>query len=348
MPIGRPRPMVRRYVVCAPKEIPTRVLTRMPDRFRRLERTEWADANRSGEPVDCFLEGPCYDAKGRLHVVDIPYGRIFRIEGDDWTLVAEYPGWPNGLKVQPDGVLLAADYRHGLVRIDPDTGATSAVLQTVMSESFKGLNDLTLHADESILFTDQGQTGLQDPTGRVWRLHKDGRLDRLISTGPSPNGLVLNTAQTHLYVAMTRSCEVWRFLLRPDAVVAKAQCFARVPAGLVGPDGLAMDTADRLYISNPGPWLRLGDRPARRAAVPGPVHHGPHDHQLRADAGRAQPGHHRIRNRHHPDRGDPSTMISWHKRNLSSPDLASWAWPANSFPSARSVLATACRSPRPA
>ena len=34
-------------------------------------------------------------------------------------MVAEYPGWPNGLKVQPDGVLLAADYRHGLVRIDP-------------------------------------------------------------------------------------------------------------------------------------------------------------------------------------------------------------------------------------
>ena len=65
-----------------PQEIPTRVLTRMPDRFRRLERTEWADANRAGEPVDCFLEGPCYDAQGRLHVVDIPYGRIFRVEGD--------------------------------------------------------------------------------------------------------------------------------------------------------------------------------------------------------------------------------------------------------------------------
>jgi gluconolactonase len=126
------------------------------------------------------------------------------------------------------------------------------VLQTVVSESFKGLNDLTLHDDESILFTDQGQTGLQDPSGRVWRLHKDGRLDKLISTGPSPNGLVLNTAQTHLYVAMTRSCEVWRFLLRDDAVVAKAQCFARVPAGLVGPDGLAMDRDDRLYIANPG------------------------------------------------------------------------------------------------
>jgi len=235
-----------------PKEIPTRVLTRMPATLRRAQRSEWADANRAGVPVDCFLEGPCFDAQGRLYVVDIPYGRIFRVEGDRWTQIAEYPGWPNGLKVQPDGILLAADYRHGLVRIDPANGATIALLQTISSESFKGLNDLVLHQDESVLFTDQGQTGLQDPSGRVWRLHKDGRLDRLLSTGPSPNGLVLNTAQTHLYVAMTRSCEVWRFALRNDAVVAKAQCFARVPAGTVGPDGLAMDKDDRLFIANPG------------------------------------------------------------------------------------------------
>jgi gluconolactonase len=235
-----------------PTEIPARVLISMPPQLRRLWRSEWAEANRAGVPVDCFLEGPCFDARGRLHVVDIPNGRIFRIEGDRWDQIAEYHGWPNGLKVQPDGMLLAADYRHGLVRFDQDTGATDALLQTVMSESFKGLNDLTLHHDESILFTDQGQTGLQDPTGRVWRLHKDGRLDKLISNAPSPNGIVLNAAQTHVYVAMTRSCEVWRFLLRSDAVVAKAQCFVRTPGGQAGPDGLAMDAHDRLYVANPG------------------------------------------------------------------------------------------------
>ncbi len=235
-----------------PKDLPTRILTRMPPAHRRLERTEWADANRAGQPVDCFLEGPCFDVAGRLHVVDIPFGRVFRIDGDAWTPLAEYDGWPNGLKVLPDGTLLAADYRRGLMRIDPATGTPTPLLQTVMSESFKGLNDLTLHRDGSVLFTDQGQTGLQDPTGRVWRLHKDGRLDRLLATCPSPNGIVLNTAQTHAYVSMTRSCEVWRFLLRNDAVVVKAQCFARVPAGTSGPDGLAMDGADRLYICNPG------------------------------------------------------------------------------------------------
>ncbi len=235
-----------------PVRLRTRVLTRMPDCFRRLARSEWADGNRAGAPVDGFLEGPCFDTAGRLHVVDIPYGRIFRVEGDAWTQIAEYDGWPNGLTVRPDGTLLAADYRIGLVRIDPTTGAATPLLRSVMSESFKGLNDLVLHRDGSALFTDQGQTGLQDPTGRVWRLHPDGRIDKLLATGPSPNGIALNAAQTHVYVAMTRSCEVWRFYLRADAVVAKAQCFARVPPGTSGPDGLAVDSHDRLYIANPG------------------------------------------------------------------------------------------------
>ena len=81
----------------SPTEIPTRVLTRMPDRFRQPQCTEWSDANRAGDAADCFLEGPCFDLAGRLYVVDIPHGRIFRIDaGQDWSLVAEYPGWLEG------------------------------------------------------------------------------------------------------------------------------------------------------------------------------------------------------------------------------------------------------------
>lgn len=232
-------------------DLPTEILTRLPDRFRRPVASAWADANRAGEPVDCFLEGPCHDAQGRLHVVDIPFGRVFRIERGEWSLIAEYDGWPNGMRVAPDGSLRIADYRLGILRLDPASGAVSPVIATVMSESFKGLNDLALHPDGSILFTDQGQTGLQDPTGRVWRLHPDGRIDRLIATGPSPNGLALNRANTHLYVAMTRSAEVWRFQLRADAVVAKAQCFARFPGGVSGPDGMAVDAHDRLFVCSP-------------------------------------------------------------------------------------------------
>ena len=233
-----------------PTEIPVRLHAALPEGLRRPVRSAWADANRGGAPVHSFLEGPCLDVAGRLHVVDIPHGRVFRVE--DWATVAETGSWPNGMALGRDGAFLVADYRRGLLRLDPATGATEPVLDTVMSESFKGLNDLVLHPDGSVLFTDQGQSGLQDPSGRVWRLHPDGRLDRLLSNGPSPNGIALNRAATHVFVAMTRSCEIWRFALRPDAVVGKANLFHRVPAGTTGPDGLAVDAADRLWIANPG------------------------------------------------------------------------------------------------
>lgn len=240
-----------------PRALSARLFSRLPEAERRLRRTTWADHNRAGQPVDSFLEGPCFDAQGQLHVVDIPNGRIFRVGASAWHTVAEYEGWPNGMKPGPAqganaGALLVADYRHGLLSLDPRTGSMAPVIETVMSESFKGLNDLVLHPDGSILFTDQGQSGLQDPSGKVWRLHPDGRIDRLLANAPSPNGIALNRAGTHCYVAMTRSCEVWRFALRPDAVVGKANCFHRVPAGQSGPDGLCVDAHDRLFIANPG------------------------------------------------------------------------------------------------
>lgn len=41
-------------------------------------------------------------------------------------------------------------------------------------------------------FTDQGQTGMTDQTGLVYRLSPSGKLDTLLSNGISPNGLVLS------------------------------------------------------------------------------------------------------------------------------------------------------------
>jgi gluconolactonase len=236
-----------------PREIPVRLHASLPAAHRRPRRTAWSDANRGGAAIDSFLEGPCFDQTGRFWVTDIPNGRIFRIGPRDWEMVAEYGGWPNGMAPGPaTGALLVTDYRQGLLRLDPATGALAPVLETALSEGFKGLNDLVLDMSGAILMTDQGQTGLQDPTGRVFRLWPDGRIDRLLSNGPSPNGIALNRAGTHCYVAMTRSCEVWRFALRPDAMVGKANCFFRVPAGTSGPDGLAVDAADRLFVANPG------------------------------------------------------------------------------------------------
>jgi len=239
------------YLDQPPKLVPTRLFSAMPDEFRRRGvRSAWADANKGGTPVDCFIEGPAFDRDGNLYVVDIPFGRIFRISpGGSWSLVVEYDGWPNGLKIAPDGRILVADYMNGLMEVDPQSGTIRTLLRHRNSESFKGCNDLHVASNGDIYFTDQGQTGLQDPTGRVYRLRRDGRLDCLISNGPSPNGLVLDREETVLFVAMTRDNSVWRVPLAKDGGVAKVGRFASF-FGTSGPDGLTMDSEGRLFVAH--------------------------------------------------------------------------------------------------
>ena len=238
------------YLDTPPKLIPTQIFSTMPDEFRRKERTEWADANRPGAPTDCFIEGPSFDAAGNLYIVDIPFGRIFRISPDKkWSLIAEYDGWPNGLKISRDGRILVADYRHGIMELDARAGRMRKVLTSRNSESFKGCNDLHLAGNGDIYFTDQGQTGLHDPTGRVYRLKTDGRLDCLIDTGISPNGLVLDREEAVLFVAMTRDNAVWRMPFMKDGSVSKVGRFCST-FGPSGPDGMTMDSAGRLFVAH--------------------------------------------------------------------------------------------------
>ncbi len=239
----------------APQDIQTRVFARLPGRYREPRTTGWSKANKGGQALDSFLEGPCFDGQGRLIVTDIPNGRVFRIAahgGEDWDRVAEYDGWPNGLKVRDDGSLLVADYRRGLVSIDPRTGEVTEVLPGVRSESFKGVNDLCLAGDGAIFFTDQGQTGLQDASGRVYRWTQDGSLHCLIDTCPSPNGVVVDPAGRFAYVAVTRACQIWRLPLTRDATVSKAQLFCQLPGGVSGPDGLALDAEGGVLVADPG------------------------------------------------------------------------------------------------
>ena len=238
------------YLDTPPKLIPTQVFSAMPDEFRRKVRTEWADANRPGAATDCFIEGPSFDASGNLYIVDIPFGRIFKVSPDrKWSLVVEYDGWPNGLKISRDGRILVADYRHGIMELDARAGRMQKILTSRNSESFRGCNDLHIAGNGDIYFTDQGQTGLHDPTGRVYLLSTSGRLDCLIDTGISPNGLVLDPAEAVLFVAMTRDNAVWRMPFMKDGSVSKVGRFCSM-FGPSGPDGMTMHKDGRLFVAH--------------------------------------------------------------------------------------------------
>lgn len=240
-----------------PRDVTAEVFSRVPDGLRKRTSSAWANANRPGLPCDSFLEGPSFDRDGNLYLVDVAFGRIFRVspDGARWDVVTEYDGWPNGLKIHKDGRLFVTDYRRGIVIVDPNTGAVEDLVTHRFSEGFIGTNDLHFALNGDIYFTDQGQTGLHDPRGRVYRLRAKGAefgpLELLISNGPSPNGLVLAPDERSLYVAMTRANAVWRLPLMLDDSISKVGMFVQMSGG-TGPDGMAIDAVGGLVVAHVG------------------------------------------------------------------------------------------------
>lgn len=237
-----------------PPLLKARVFARLPDalRIKNME-TEWT-RNRvvqHGAPTS-FLEGPVIDRAGNLYCSDIPYGRIFRIDQNGcFHVVAEYDGEPNGLKIHRDGRFFIADHKHGLMVLDPASGKVEPFFIRPYAERFKGLNDLAFAGNGDLYFTDQGESGLQDPSGRLFRLTREGRLDLLLSDIPSPNGLVLDRAETTVYLNVTRMNAVWRVPLDPVRGVGKVGVFLHLSGG-IGPDGLAMDSEGNLAVAHTG------------------------------------------------------------------------------------------------
>lgn len=261
------------FLLTPPTVRPLELFSSMPEKYRRTGvRSLWADVNQGGRLADSFLEGPVFDTQGDLYVTDIPFGRVFRITPQgEWDLVAQWDGEPNGMKFLNAGQLLVTDYRNGLVVLDIQSGQVRPFLERRNSERFKGVNDLVFDSKGNLYFTDQGQTGLHDPTGRVYRLAPEGRLDMLLSNVPSPNGIVLSNDERFLFVAATRGNCVWRMPLLADGSVSKAGQFF-TSYGPSGPDGLAMDESGRLLIANPGlayVWV-LGPRAEPEEVLMGP------------------------------------------------------------------------------
>jgi gluconolactonase len=241
-----------------PVVVDAEVFTELPDDLRRPGVSSyWAERNRRGAAVDSFIEGPSFDRDGNLWFVDIPFGRIFRADpSGSVTQIAEYDGQPNGLKIHADGRIFIADFQNGIMQLDPETGEVTHALRDCDTEGFKGCNDLHFGRDGALYFTDQGQTGLQDPSGRVYRWRPDsGALTCLIDKAPSPNGLVLDLDEHMLFLAVTRANAVWRLPLSPSGRVNKAGLFIQFSGGRAGPDGLALTAQNGVVVCQTGMGL---------------------------------------------------------------------------------------------
>lgn len=192
---------------------------------------------------------------GSLLVVDVAWGRVLRVDASGrFSVALEYDGAPNGL-ASPDGgkTVVIADWMRGLIWAERSGDGLSVTesLDSWQGAPFLGLNDLVIDDDGSVFVTDQGLTGLHDPSGRV--LHLSGGRDQTVLLGgiPSPNGLALRPGGGELLLAVTRDNAIWRVPYGAAATAFRVGRWVQLSAG-IGPDGIALGDRGELYVAHLG------------------------------------------------------------------------------------------------
>ena len=96
-----------------PPTMTAEIYLRIPDEKRCIgQPTDWRSGVSTIQP-NIFLEGPVADDQGNLFVVDIPYGRILKIDSNkEVKEIGRWDGEPNGLAANAAGELMVADYKQ--------------------------------------------------------------------------------------------------------------------------------------------------------------------------------------------------------------------------------------------
>lgn len=158
-----------------------------------------------------FVEGPVWiDERSSLIFSDIPRGRLMAWHAVDGVREFREEAAPNGNVLDASGRLLTC--RHG-ARDVVRTGVDGSL--TVLATHFEGLrlnspNDLAVHADGSVWFTDPpwglaGQVeGREIDWNGVYRLDLGtGTLECVLRDHAMPNGIGFSPDSSVLYVADT-------------------------------------------------------------------------------------------------------------------------------------------------
>lgn len=215
-----------------------------------------------------FAEGPAFDRKGNLFVVNYRgNGNIGRITPDGeasiWCKLGELAPLEerrpqaNGLKVDREGRLVVADAGGGRVlRISGD-GKTAEVLADRFGGSrFNSINDVALDTRGNIYFSDPGGSSADRPVGSVYRYDIATSTVTQLATGLAfPNGLAVTPDQRRLCVAETERQRILVYDLNEEEA-GSGQVLVEWPADdsvpddkRPMPDGMVFDEKGRLFVA---------------------------------------------------------------------------------------------------
>ncbi len=213
-----------------------------------------------------WLEGPVYWADaGMLVFSDIPNDRLLRAVDESVTVFRSPSRHANGNTRDREGRLVTCEHGSRSVTRTEHTGAVTTLAHRYEGKRFNSPNDVVVHSDGSVWFTDPDYGITSDYEGdraeseiggcHVYRLDPGTRaVTRVIDTMVKPNGLAFSLDESILYVSDTGRTDhphgpphIRSFRVRTDAVLDDLGVFAVVdpPAS----DGFRLDEHGNLWTS---------------------------------------------------------------------------------------------------
>lgn len=230
-----------------------------------------ADSQLKAEVRVAFTEGPAWHPSGNVYFSDIANNRIMRRDRTGALHVyRSESGRTNGLCFDQQGRLICcegggAESNRRVTRIELDGTIT------VLAESFDGKrinspNDCTIDSKGRVYFTDpryRSKAGVEqwDKDGNiiegVYRIDAPGKVTRVLTHEVQrPNGIAISRDGKWLFVADNmndgpdNNRKLWRFALNSDgSVEAKSRKLLFDWGNERGPDGMAIDRENRLYVT---------------------------------------------------------------------------------------------------
>jgi gluconolactonase len=229
-----------------------------------------------------FTEGPVWRS-GALYFSDIPNKRIARWrrlpEGPELTTYAR--GMSNGLTLDRQGRVLAAEHDGRRVSRVADDGTRTALVELFEGKRLNSPNDLVVKSDGAIYFTDppyavqpsvpgtvrpagwwtQPISGKEQPCHGVYRIAPDGAVRLLVDDFALPNGLAFSPDESVLYIDDSAHKHIRAFTVRADGTLGDSRILLDMASDDPGvPDGLKVDEQGNVYCTGPGGvWVCRAD-----------------------------------------------------------------------------------------
>jgi len=163
-----------------------------------------------------WAEGPAWNGQGRFLVwSDIPNNRQLRwLEEDSHVSTFRSPShYSNGNTFDYEGRQLSCEHARRVVRYEHN-GKTTVIADKWQGKPLNAPNDIVVHPDGGIWFTDPGYGILINYEGNVakmelkeaiYRVDKTGKMEKVADDMYKPNGLCFSPDYKKLYICDTGS-----------------------------------------------------------------------------------------------------------------------------------------------